>query len=100
MKRTPLSRYSFHAVLFDLLTIFFVCLFVASYSSAAEPQSLLDEIVVTASRFEEKLTNVPDHVTVINEERTRNSSAQNLPDILRAEMGPGDNKEFLMRRII
>jgi iron complex outermembrane recepter protein len=87
MKRTPLLRYSFHAALFDLLTIFIACLFVASYSSAAEPQTLLDEIVVTASRFEEKLTNVPANVTVINEERIRNSTAQNLPDILRSEAG-------------
>ncbi len=47
----------------------------------------LGEVVVTATRYEEKLSSVPAHVTVITEEDIKNSTAQNIPDILRTEAG-------------
>jgi len=47
----------------------------------------LEEVVVTATRFDEKLTDVPANVTVIDEERIQNSTAQDIPDLLRTEVG-------------
>jgi iron complex outermembrane receptor protein len=45
------------------------------------------EVVVTATRYEEELDSVPAYVTVITEEDISNSSAQNIPDLLRTEAG-------------
>jgi iron complex outermembrane receptor protein len=60
----------------------------ASHARAAEEETLkVDEIVVTATRYEEALTSVPAHVTVITEEKIENSTAQNIPDLLRTEVG-------------
>ncbi len=58
-----------------------------AFSFSGENPEILDEVVVTASRYEEKLANVPANVTVINEERIRNSNAKNITDILRSEGG-------------
>jgi|WetSurMetagenome_2_1015567.scaffolds.fasta_scaffold00246_15 iron complex outermembrane recepter protein len=66
---------------------FIASFFISTSLFAAEEAATLEEMVVTASRFEEKLTNVPANVTVINEERIRNSAARNIPDILRSEPG-------------
>jgi iron complex outermembrane receptor protein len=59
-----------------------------SHARAAEEETLkIDEIVVTATRYEEALTSVPANVTVITEEKIENSTAQNIPDLLRTEVG-------------
>jgi iron complex outermembrane recepter protein len=58
---------------------------VHGYAFASEKQETLDEVVVTATRYEEKLTNVPANITVITEERIRNSNAKNITDLLRSE---------------
>lgn len=50
-------------------------------------KSELGEIVVTATRYEEHLSAIPANVTVITEEEIRNSTAQNIPDLLRNEVG-------------
>ncbi len=47
----------------------------------------LEEIVVTATRYEEKTTSVPAYVTVISEEDIQESTAQTIPDLLRMEVG-------------
>lgn len=55
---------------------------------AEERETLkIGEVVITATRYEEKLSSVPAHVTVITEEDINNSTAQNIPDILRTEVG-------------
>jgi iron complex outermembrane receptor protein len=56
-------------------------------SAWAEEEIKLDEVVVTATRYEEKLPDIPAHVTVITEEDIENSPAQNIPDLLRTEAG-------------
>lgn len=56
-------------------------------SAWAEEEIKLDEVVVTATRYEEKLPDIPAHVTVITEEDIQNSPAQNIPDLLRSEAG-------------
>ncbi len=47
----------------------------------------MEDIVVTATRYEESLLNVPTNVTVITEEEIKNSTALNIPELLKAEAG-------------
>lgn len=47
----------------------------------------LDEIVVTATRYEERLTSIPANVTIITEDDIKNSTAKDIPDLLRNEAG-------------
>ena len=56
-------------------------------SAWAEEEIKLDEVVVTATRYEEKLSDIPANVAVITEEDIENSSAQNIPDLLSTEAG-------------
>jgi iron complex outermembrane receptor protein len=67
-----------------LLTSYFSLL---SSLFAEENAVFLEEVVVTATRYEEKLTNVPAFVAVISEEDIQASTAQNIPDLLRTETG-------------
>lgn len=70
----------------NILFSLFLILFMTSYV-CAEDELSLEEIVVTATRYEEKLPAVPAHVTIISEEDIENSPAQNIPDLLRTEAG-------------
>ncbi|MFH1703734.1 MAG: TonB-dependent receptor [Nitrospirota bacterium] len=54
---------------------------------AEEKAVSLGEIVVTATRYEEEITSVPANVAVISEKDIHNSTAQNIPDLLRMEAG-------------
>ena len=60
----------------------------------------MDELVVTASRFEEEIQTVPANVTVITAENIKNSTARNIPDLLRSQVGiqvndiTGNNRSF------
>lgn len=54
---------------------------------SAEEKIAIEEVVVTATRYEEKVTDVPANVSVISEEDIKNSTAQNVPDLLRTEVG-------------
>lgn len=47
----------------------------------------LEEVVVTASRFQEEIRTVPANVTVITVESIKNSTARNIPDLLRSQVG-------------
>ena len=69
-----------------LLTI--ALLLCAAQSMANETETLkVDEVVITATRYEEKATSVPANVTVITKEEIKNSTAQNIPDLLKTEVG-------------
>lgn len=54
---------------------------------AEEKAVSLEEVVVTATRYEEEVTSVPANVAVISEKDIHNSTAQNIPDLLRMETG-------------
>ncbi|GAB1231588.1 TonB-dependent receptor [Ferrigenium sp. UT4] len=58
---------------------------VSSLAFAADDS--LEEVVVTASRFEEKSTNQPVNMTVITREDMRQSSARTLPELLSTQAG-------------
>ena len=64
----------------------FLIFFVTS-SVYAGDETRLEEVVVTATRYEEKLADVPANVSVITEEDIKNSTAQDIPDLLRTEAG-------------
>src|SRR3972149_4688206 len=71
-----------------LLRLFLIiCLFPAVSSFAADPGTVLQEVVVTATRHEEKLGSVPANVTVITERDIKNSPALNVPELLRNQAG-------------
>ncbi len=53
----------------------------------AEDKINIGEVVVTATRYEEQATDVPASVTVITQKDIENSTAQNVPDLLRTEAG-------------
>jgi iron complex outermembrane receptor protein len=47
----------------------------------------MEEVVVTATRQEEKISSVPANVTVVTETDIRNSTAYDIPDLLRSQVG-------------
>src|SRR3989304_4804592 len=67
-----------------LLTSYFSLLTSLYAEEKAVP---LEEVVVTATRYEEEVTSVPANVAVISEKDIHNSTAQNIPDLLRMEAG-------------
>jgi iron complex outermembrane recepter protein len=48
---------------------------------------VMKEVVVTGTRFEERIERIPANITVIDEEDIRNSNARSLPDLLRSQEG-------------
>jgi iron complex outermembrane receptor protein len=56
---------------------------------AQPPQSpvLMQEVVVTGTRFEERVERIPANITVIDKEAIKNSNARTVPDLLRSEEG-------------
>ena len=57
----------------------------AADESNAPP--LMKETVVTATRFEEEISTVPANATVITKEDIANSTAKDIPGILRSQVG-------------
>ena len=53
----------------------------------AVPVRISEEIVVTASRYEERVTSVPANVSVISRNDIANSTAQDIPSLLRTAPG-------------
>jgi iron complex outermembrane recepter protein len=51
------------------------------------PEATMQEVVVTATRQEEKISSVPANATVITETDIKNSTAYDIPDLLRDQVG-------------
>jgi iron complex outermembrane receptor protein len=51
------------------------------------PEATMQEVVVTATRQEEKISSVPANATVITETDIKNSTAYDIPDLLRSQVG-------------
>ena len=63
-------------------------LFIADNVHAVEAEvPLMDKIIVTASRQEEKIASVPANVTVISEKEIAQSPAETVPELLRTTPG-------------
>jgi iron complex outermembrane receptor protein len=74
------------------LLIFCISTLLTSYFSPltslfAEEGIKLEEVVVTATRYEEQPSKVPANITIITEKDIKNSSARNIPELLRTEIG-------------
>ena len=71
-----------------LIALMFPGLSRAQDDKTNEPSvTTLDEIVVTATRQEEKISSVPANVTVVTETDIKNSTAYDIPDLLRSQVG-------------
>lgn len=71
-----------------LVFIMMIIIFSAAPLMANEPETIkVDEVVVTATRYEEEKGSVPAHISVIDEIDISNSNAQNIPDLIRSEAG-------------
>lgn len=51
------------------------------------PEATMQEVVVTATRQTEKISSVPANATVITETDIKNSTAYDIPDLLRSQVG-------------
>jgi iron complex outermembrane receptor protein len=71
---------------FFLLLLLLFMVFPARQGNAEE-KITIGEVVVTATRYEEKATDVPANVSVITRKDIENSTALNIPDLLRSEVG-------------
>ena len=67
-----------------LIAAFFCAL---SPLAHAATDASLDEIVVTATRFNDTVTNKPVNMTVITRDDINNSSARTLPELLSEQSG-------------
>jgi iron complex outermembrane receptor protein len=70
-----------------LLITLILILSAAPLIAAEQGTVRVDDVVVTATRYGEKLVSIPANVTVISEGDIEDSTAQNIPDLLRTEAG-------------
>ncbi|NIA19720.1 MAG: TonB-dependent receptor [Xanthomonadaceae bacterium] len=77
----------------DGLVLALLVLLAAMPAMAVEKTQQMDEIVVSASRVEEKVAELTTNVTVINADEIRQSAADNLGDLL-AEKGIGHIQKY------
>jgi outer membrane receptor protein involved in Fe transport len=66
-----------------LLPVTFGCGFVASQAAAAEPETTMGAVVVTATRTERNLNDVPESVSVVDAQTISDTPGQALDDVLR-----------------
>jgi iron complex outermembrane receptor protein len=84
-----MARKKGYGLLRERMLIFLWPMFMLLWFSAAgaEEKITVGEVVVTATRHEEQATDVPASVTVISEKDIKNSTAQNIPELLRSAVG-------------
>jgi iron complex outermembrane receptor protein len=76
-----------------ILTLVAIVLLCPGFGEAGEDRKdnvspiKMDEVVVTATRYEERISSVPAHMSVITEEDIKNSTARSIPDLLRTQPG-------------
>lgn len=61
--------------------------FLVASAAGAQPAARLDDVVVTATRFDETAYSSAASVTVISREEIRSSGARTLPDVLKYQAG-------------
>ena len=80
----------------SFVTLAFIIALPCVPSAADQPKSpgeeaaasvTMEEVVVTASRYQEEISSVPANVTVITESDIKNSTAINIPELLRTQEG-------------
>ncbi|MBW1724396.1 MAG: TonB-dependent receptor [Deltaproteobacteria bacterium] len=73
--------------------VIFIALILPGFSQAEDEkkdetsETTMEEVVVTATRQAEKISSVPANVSVITENDIKNSTARDIPDLLRTQAG-------------
>jgi len=73
--------------------VIFIALILPGFSQAGDEkkdeasETTMEEVVVTATRQEEKISSVPANVSVITENDIKSSTARDIPDLLRTQAG-------------
>ena len=80
-------------VIFLVLVFWLATMIGPLAATAAEVTNKMDEVVVTASRVEEKVAELTSNITVINQDDIKQSSALNLGDLL-SEQGIGHIQKY------
>jgi len=81
-----LSRKDFKSI--AAATLLFSSVFISENVHAVEDEvPLMDRVIVTASRQEEKIASVPANVTVISAQEIAKSPAETVPELLRTTAG-------------
>jgi len=70
-----------------IMIMVIILLSMSSVRAAQEETIKVGEVVVTASRYKETLSSVPAYTDVITEDTINNSTASNIPDLLRSSAG-------------
>jgi len=70
-----------------IMIMVIILLSMSSVRAAQEETIKVGEVVVTASRYKETLSSVPAYTNVITEDTINNSTASNIPDLLRSSAG-------------
>jgi len=60
---------------------------VADKSDNERPDPIMPEVIVTGTRYDEEVQNIPANVTIITADDIKNSGARNIPELLRTQPG-------------
>ena len=85
--KSSVLNFFYLKILCYIIFLIFSQLSLFAPASAEDKTITLEEVVVTATRYEEQPSKVPANITVITERDIKNSSAQNIPELLRTEIG-------------
>jgi len=81
-------RFCKHPSVTGVVTLLVLSMLISGKSHALENEiPLMDKVIVTASRQEEKIASVPANVTVISEQEIAKSPAETVPELLRHTAG-------------
>jgi iron complex outermembrane receptor protein len=81
-----MSKYIWFVVLFLMVMLPGLCM--AEEEKQTEDEIfMMDEVVVTGTRFEQEIEKIPANVSVIDEDDIKDSNAKNITDILKYEEG-------------
>ena len=86
--RNTSFRQSAFACTVMILTVISLPVWAQTDSSPSDSDVVeMEEVIVTATRTEEELLEVPQHVTVITEEEIRASGAANIAEVIEEKAG-------------
>jgi outer membrane cobalamin receptor len=86
-ERRWVMKRSFGAGVVALSVLLSSGLFAEEAQKTPRTDVMMKEVVVTGTRFEERIERIPANITVIDEEDIKNSNAGSIPDLLRSQEG-------------
>jgi vitamin B12 transporter len=85
-----------------------ICIFGQSQITDSVKNYLIDEVMISATRFEKRVLEIPKSVSLITRQEIKNSGATNLSELLSTQENlnvigsnqtPGSNQSFFLRGI-